>query len=64
MSSLKTTSLDNPARHTPAAANAPATPQKISSDRLLGECGELVILHQGRNYRLRITQNGKLILTA
>ncbi len=25
---------------------------------------ELVIEHHGRDYRLRITQNGKLILTA
>jgi hemin uptake protein HemP len=31
---------------------------------LLGRLGELVIVHNGREYRLRLTQNGKLILTA
>jgi hemin uptake protein HemP len=49
----------------------PTTPQpvrerplRISSSRLLGERGELVIEHEGREYRLRLTQNHKLILTA
>lgn len=31
---------------------------------LLGRSSELVIVHNGREYRLRLTQNGKLILTA
>jgi hemin uptake protein HemP len=39
-------------------------PQKVSSEALLGPRRELVILHNGREYRLRLTQNGKLILTA
>jgi hemin uptake protein HemP len=39
-------------------------PGRIESARLLGRARELVILHAGREYRLRITQNGKLILTA
>jgi len=34
------------------------------SNQLLGECGELIIEHDGREYRLRLTQNRKLILTA
>lgn len=38
--------------------------RQISSEQLLGPVGELVIVHAGRQYRLRITQNGKLILTA
>jgi hemin uptake protein HemP len=42
---------------------ATALPRVASAD-LLGERGELVIEHQGREYRLRLTQNGKLILTA
>lgn len=46
----------------PSAGPAPAP--RISSRELLGPHGELVIEHQGREYRLRITQNGKLILTA
>ena len=39
-------------------------PEKIASATLLGPRGELIIVHNGREYRLRITQNGKLILTA
>lgn len=37
---------------------------RVSSAALLGDHGELVIEHAGREYRLRVTQNGKLILTA
>lgn len=37
---------------------------RIASHRLLGARGELIIEHEGRDYRLRLTQNGKLILTA
>jgi hemin uptake protein HemP len=37
---------------------------RVLSNRLLGERRELVIEHNGREYRLRLTQNGKLILTA
>jgi len=37
---------------------------RVSSDTLLGPRKELVIVHHGREYRLRLTQNGKLILTA
>jgi hemin uptake protein HemP len=39
-------------------------PQRVTSAELLGDKPELVIVHEGREYRLRITQNGKLILTA
>jgi hemin uptake protein HemP len=39
-------------------------PRRVTSGQLLGPKGELVIEHQGREYRLRLTQNGKLILTA
>jgi hemin uptake protein HemP len=41
-----------------------AVPQRVASEALLGTNRELVILHNGREYRLRLTQNGKLILTA
>jgi hemin uptake protein HemP len=37
---------------------------RVLSDTLLGNANELVIVHNGREYRLRRTQNGKLILTA
>jgi hemin uptake protein HemP len=43
---------------------AAALPRRISSESLLGAERELVIVHNGREYRLRLTQLGKLILTA
>jgi hemin uptake protein HemP len=39
-------------------------PQRIESRELLNGRNELIILHQGREYRLRVTQNKKLILVA
>jgi len=52
----------------PSKPHPPALPiaglPRVSSAALLGERKELVIVHQGREYRLRQTQNGKLILTA
>lgn len=39
-------------------------PQAVSSETLLGRAQELRILHAGREYRLRRTRNGRLILTA
>jgi len=39
-------------------------PNKVPSQMLLGARRELVITHNGREYRLRVTQSGKLILTA
>ena len=50
------------AKQAPAPVAEP--PLKVASDTLLGVRRELVIIHNGRDYRLRITQNGKLILTA
>ena len=41
-----------------------ANPKRVTSESLLGSDKELVIVHAGREYRLRLTQNGKLILTA
>jgi hemin uptake protein HemP len=44
---------------------APLPPgERVMSKQLLGKKGELIIEHEGREYRLRVTQNGKLILTA
>ena len=40
------------------------TARRVDSRTLLGGARELVIDHEGREYRLRLTQNGKLILTA
>ena len=46
----------------PAPAGEP--PARVDSTALLGRARQLVIVHGGREYRLRVTQNGKLILTA
>ena len=35
----------------------------ITSAELFGNLREIIILHAGEEYRLRITSNGKLILT-
>ncbi len=37
---------------------------RVPSASLLGEHGELIIEHAGREYKLRRTSNGKLLLTA
>ena len=47
-----------------AAPQEPSPPDRVASEVLLGSRKELVIVHNGREYRLRLTQNGKLILTA
>lgn len=47
-----------------SAGAAAEVPARVSSESLLGSRGELLIVHNGREYRLRLTQNGKLILTA
>ncbi len=38
--------------------------RSVTTAELLGEARELLIRHEGREYRLRVTRNGKLILTA
>lgn len=48
----------------PAVRDVQARPQRTTSTALLGGQRELIIEHQGRDYRLRLTQQGKLILTA
>ena len=53
-----------PASADVAEAGLSTSPERISSEALLGRRRELVIMHNGREYHLRLTQNGKLILTA
>jgi hemin uptake protein HemP len=48
----------------PPSNAMPGQKMPVSSEALLGPRGELLIEHRGRAYCLRITQNGKLILTA
>jgi len=49
----------------PASSGASAVPavHRISSEVLLVGRKELVIMHSGEEYRLRVTSKGKLILT-
>ncbi len=47
-----------------SAAQPSEALKRVSSQALLGQAKELVIVHNGREYRLRLTQNGKLLLTA
>lgn len=61
--------VKNERRHPSAAAEGAEAllgmpPARVSSEALLGQRRELVIVHNGREYHLRLTQNGKLILTA
>lgn len=53
-----------PVTNPSVSENASQLPERVRSDALLGKARELVIVHNGREYRLRMTQNGKLILTA
>jgi len=48
----------------PHIPELPSAPRQIASGELFGGAREIVIEHGGRLYRLRITQNDKLILTA
>lgn len=45
------------------SASIAAPVRRISSQRLLAGERELVIQHLGSEYHLRLTRNGKLILT-
>ncbi|MCC7080489.1 MAG: hemin uptake protein HemP [Burkholderiales bacterium] len=47
----------------PAQGARPAL-RRVASAELFGDAAELVIVHGEREYRLRVTSNGKLILTA
>ena len=54
----------SPVRADPACPAGEGHRTPISSEALFGDRREVVILHNGREYRLRLTQNDKLILTA
>ncbi|MFG6487192.1 hemin uptake protein HemP [Roseateles sp. BYS78W] len=46
-----------------APPSAPGAVRRIDSASLLGQRGEVLIVHQQQVYRLRVTSLGKLILT-
>lgn len=47
----------------PRVEHRTAVPPPVSAELLFGGAKEIVIRHQGDDYRLRITRNDKLILT-
>ena len=47
----------------PAAAAIPGGPRRLDSAALFQRAREIVIVHGGQEYRLRITKADKLILT-
>jgi hemin uptake protein HemP len=57
-------SPQNHPKATIAERERAARPKRVTSRELLGAANDLIIEHGDREYRLRITHNGKLILTA
>lgn len=52
-----------PSSHGPGMARPNAGVVTFELERLLQGAREAIIIHNGENYRLRITSKGKLILT-
>lgn len=46
------------------AAQVAASAPRLTTEELFAGAREIALLHNGRQYRLRITQQGKLLLTA
>ncbi len=47
-----------------ANRSRPALPQcRLTSEALMAGAHEVILEHRGEQYRLRVTSNGKLILT-
>jgi hemin uptake protein HemP len=46
-----------------AAKTMPSTPVRLDSANLFNGQDEVRLIHRGQEYRLRITRQGKLILT-
>jgi hemin uptake protein HemP len=60
----ETNTTPGPAANAESSADDARATRKIASRELFNGAREVVIDHHGRTYFLRITQNGKLILTA
>lgn len=55
--------MQNPHTPTDDKGEKPATMREIDVASLIGSGREVVLVHRGERYRLRVTANGKLILT-
>lgn len=64
MNGVKNTSPLSAVPATPVAVNEPAPVRRLTSAALMQDQREVEIEHNNKIYRLRITQLGKLILTA
>ncbi|MRV76550.1 hemin uptake protein HemP [Duganella sp. FT92W] len=64
MHSAKNTSPLTVVPATPVTSNEPAPVRRVTSAALMQDQREVEIEHNNKIYRLRITQLGKLILTA
>jgi len=53
----------NPPPPSDPKGDRPAPMREIDVANLIGAGREVVLLHRGERYRLRVTANGKLILT-
>lgn len=60
---MNTFATDHESAHTPRCDEKTEPPRRMKSAELLGAARELIIEHGGGEYRLRLTSNGKLILT-
>jgi len=47
----------------PDSTSADPAPRRLDVQTLLGPAQEVVLVHNGEDYRLRITSKGRLILT-
>lgn len=48
----------------PASSDAGGINVRLKTEDLFAGSREIALMHNGREYRLRITQQGKLLLTA
>jgi hemin uptake protein HemP len=57
-------SSDDIAKSQPSSAGAKISgPRRIPVETLMRDATEVILVHRGTDYRLRVTANGKLILT-
>lgn len=55
--------MHNPAPPPDSKGDRPTPAKEVEVASLIGAGREVVLLHRGERYRLRVTANGKLILT-
>jgi hemin uptake protein HemP len=56
-------SSDDAAKSPSSSAGAKPRPRRIAIETLMHDATEVILVHRGTDYRLRVTANRKLILT-